>query len=199
MFLKHQDKNYYSYLILYYSLLSHYIVTAINASGDAYLLKIRNSSGRVIQLIPMMPDRVTPRGTEDELITHYEYYGSSKHMGEFVVLKKQDLVHIRQGIDPNNHRRGFAPLKSVLRELLGDEAAGQYATSLLHNMAVPGVILAPKDDSNGGPSRDEAEAIAKMYKSKFGGSNRGAPMVLTGPMDVKTVSFSPDQMDLLKI
>ena len=181
------------------SLLAHYIVTAINASGDAYLLKIRNSSGRVIQLIPMMPDRVTPRGTEDELITHYEYYGSSKHMGEFVVLKKDDLVHIRQGIDPNNHRRGFAPLKSVLRELLGDEAAGQYATALLHNMAVPGVILAPKDDSNGGPSRDEAEAIAKMYKSKFGGSNRGAPMVLTGPMDVKTVSFSPDQMDLKEL
>lgn len=180
-------------------LLSHYIVTALNASGDAYLLKIRNSSGRVIQLIPMMPDRVTPRGNEDELITHYEYYGSSKTMGEFVVLKKDDLVHIRQGIDPNNHRRGFAPLKSVLRELVGDEAAGQYATALLHNMAVPGVILSPKDDSNGGPSREEAEAIAKMYKSKFGGANRGAPMVLTGPMDVKPVSFSPDQMDLKEL
>jgi len=181
------------------SLLSHYIVTAINASGDAYLLKVRNKSGRVIQLIPMMPDRVNPRGTEDELITHYEYFGSSKHMGEFVVLKKDDLVHIRQGIDPNNHRRGFAPLKSVLRELLGDEAAGQYATALLHNMAVPGVILSPKDDQAGGPSREEAEAIAKMYKSKFGGSNRGAPMVLTGAMDVKTVSFSPDQMDLKEL
>ena len=38
-----------------------------------------------------------------------------------------------------------------------------------------------------------------MYKSKFGGSNRGAPMVLTGPMDVKTVSFSPDQMDLKEL
>ena len=180
-------------------LLSHYVVTALNASGDAYLLKIRNSSGRVIQLIPMMPDRVTPRGNEDELITHYEYYGSSKTMGEFVVIKKNDLVHIRQGIDPNNHRKGFAPLKSVLRELLGDEAAGQYATALLHNMAVPGVILSPKDDATGGPSREEAEAIAKMYKTKFGGSNRGAPMVLTGPMDVKPVSFSPEQMDLKEL
>lgn len=181
------------------SLLSHYIVTAINASGDAYLLKVRNSSGRVIQLIPMMPNRVTPRGNEDTLITHYEYYGTSKTMGEFVVIKKDDLIHIRQGIDPNNHRRGFAPLKSVLRELLGDEAAGQYATALLHNMAVPGVILSPKDDTAGGPSREEAEGIAKMYKSKFGGANRGAPMVLTGAMDVKTVSFSPDQMDLKEL
>jgi len=181
------------------SLLSHYIVTAVNASGDAYLLKVRNSSGRVIQLIPMMPDRVTPRGNEDTLITHYEYYGTSKTMGEFVVIKKEDLVHIRQGIDPNNHRRGFAPLKSVLRELIGDEAAGQYATALLHNMAVPGVILSPKDDTAGGPSREEAEGIAKMYKSKFGGANRGAPMVLTGAMDVKTVSFSPDQMDLKEL
>jgi len=87
----------------------------------------------------------------------------------------------------------------VLREILGDEAAGQYAAALLHNMAVPGVILSPKDDSMGGPSKEEAEAISAMYKQKFGGKNRGAPMVLSGAMNVEVVSFSPDQMNLTEL
>ena len=93
-------------------------------------------------------------------------------------MPSQEVVHIRQGVNPNNHRKGFAPLKGVLREILGDEAAGQYAAALLHNMAVPGVVLSPKDDSMGGPSQEEAESIAQIYKQKFGGSNRGAPMIL---------------------
>ena len=181
------------------SLLAHYIVLALNAEGDAYLLKSRNRQGRVVELVPLIPQFVKPRGNEKELITHYEYYQKSPdsvNANEFVVLPKTEVVHIRQGVNPNNHRKGFAPLKGVLREILGDEAAGQYAAALLHNMAVPGVVLSPKDDSMGGPSQEEAESIAQIYKQKFGGSNRGAPMILTGAMDVKVVSWSPEQMNL---
>ena len=181
------------------SLLAHYIVLALNAEGDAYLLKSRNRQGRVVELVPLIPQFVKPRGNEKQLITHYEYFQKSPdsaNANEFVVLPKSEVVHIRQGVNPNNHRKGFAPLKGVLREILGDEAAGQYAAALLHNMAVPGVVLSPKDDSMGGPSQEEAESIAQIYKQKFGGSNRGAPMILTGAMDVKVVSWSPEQMNL---
>ena len=65
-------------------------------------------------------------------------------------------------------------------------------------MAVPGVVLSPRNDSLGGPTREEAEAISESYKTKFGGANRGAPMVLSGSMNVDIVSFSPDQMKLYK-
>jgi len=109
------------------------------------------------------------------------------------------MIHLRQNVDPNNMRRGLAPLRGVLREIAGDEAAGQYTAALLHNMAVPGVILSPRDDQMGGPTREEAEAIAEMYKQKFGGKNRGAPMVLSGAMNVEIVSFSPDQMKLAEL
>ena len=183
------------------SLLANYIITALNATGDAYLFKNRARSGRVVELVPLLPSYVKPRGNEEELITHYEYYVKerSTSINEFQVIPASEVVHIRQGIDPNDHRKGFAPLKSVLREILGDEAAGQYAAALLHNMAVPGVILSPKDDTMGGPSKDEAEAIAQIYKQKFGGANRGAPMILTGSMDVKVVSWSPEQLNLNKL
>ncbi len=181
------------------NLLAHYIVTSLSAYGDAYLYKNRNQDGNVVELVPLMPNLVEPKGNEDTLITHFKYSPYGGLGGNSIVVPTNDIVHIRNGIDPNNHRRGFAPLKSVLREILGDEAAGQYAAALLHNMAVPGVILSPKDDQMGGPSKEEAEAISAMYKQKFGGKNRGAPMVLSGAMNVEVVSFSPDQMNLAEL
>ena len=179
-------------------LLSHYIVLAMNTVGDAFLYKNKNAQGKVVQLVPIMPHLVEVRGNQEELITHYEYYQHGKG-GENMKIPVDDIVHIRQGIDPNDHRRGHAPLKGVLREILGDEAAGQWSAALLHNMAVPGVVLSPRNDSLGGPTREEAEAISESYKQKFGGANRGAPMVLSGSMNVDIVSFSPDQMKLQEL
>ena len=179
--------------------LAHYIVTSLSAHGDAFLLKVRNRTGNVVQLVPLMPNYVKVRGNERELITHYEYYAVKQNNAlqqDYIELPRENVVHVRQGMDPDDHRRGFAPLRTVLRELAGDEAAGQFAVALLHNMAVPGVILSPKDDTMGGPSREEAEAIAQAFKSKFSGANRGAPMIMTGAMDVDVVSFTPEQLNL---
>ena len=181
-------------------LLANYIVTALNANGDAFIYKNRNSRGVVVELVPLMPHLVEAKGNENELITHYNYQPQGGVQGEDSVrIEKADMVHLRQNVDPNNMRRGLAPLRGVLREIAGDEAAGQYTAALLHNMAVPGVILSPRDDAMGGPTREEAEAIADMYKQKFGGKNRGAPMVLSGAMNVEIVSFSPDQMKLAEL
>jgi HK97 family phage portal protein len=181
------------------SLLSHYIVISISAHGDAFIYKNRNSQGKVVGLVPLMPELVSVRGNESKLITHYEYFAHGSSSGEPMKIKNEDVIHIRQGIDPNDHRRGHAPLKSILRELIGDEAAGQYASALLTNLAVPGVVLSPRNDAMGGPTREEAEAIAQSYKQKFGGANRGSPMVLSGSMAVEVVSFSPDQMKLQEL
>ena len=179
------------------NLLSHYIVLALNTLGDAFLYKNRNGQGKVVELVPLMPHLVEVRGNENKLITHYDYYLYGK--GEKIELPVEDIVHIRQGIDPNDHRRGHAPLKTVLREILGDESAGQFTAALLNNMAVPGVVLTPRNDGFGGPTREEAESISQMYKEKFGGANRGAPMVLSGAMNIDIVSFSPDQMKLAEL
>lgn len=184
------------------NILSHYIVTSLSAHGDAFLLKVKDRQNNVVQLVPLMPSYVKVRGNERELITHYEYHAvqkSNQLNSDYIEIPRENMVHVRQGMDPDDHRRGFAPLRSVMRELAGDEAAGQFSVALLHNMAVPGVILSPKDDTMGGPSREEAEAIAQSFKSKFAGANRGSPMIMTGSMDVDVVSFTPEQMNLKQL
>ena len=177
------------------AILSHYLVSSISVEGDAYLFKNRNKKGQVVQLVPLMPAFVKAKGDTERLITRYEYTPTT----DTVDIDPKDIIHIRTGVDPNDHRRGYAPIKTVLREILGDEAAGQYSTALLHNMAIPGVILSPSSDAMGGPTREEAEAISEMYKSKFGGANRGMPMVLTGSMNIDVVSFSPQDMNLIEL
>lgn len=171
-------------------ILQQYIINAMHVSGDAYLIKQKNNAGQLVALYPLMPEQVTPKGNNEELITHYEYQTKSQK----VMIQPEDMVHIRLGLDPNDHKKGFAPLRSVLREIYGDESAGQMATALLANSGVPSVMITPKDDF--GPTPEEAEQIAKTYQSKVSGKNKGMPLILSGSMEVKKMAFSPTELDI---
>ena len=170
--------------------IQQYIINAMHVSGDAYLLKQFNDVGQLVSLYPLMPDQVSPKGSKEELITHYEYETSEEKFN----LSIDDVVHFRLGLDPSNHKKGFSPLKAVLREVYGDESAGQMATALLANMGVPSVMITPKDDF--GPTPEEAEQIAKAYQQKVAGKNKGKPLVMSGAMQVEKLSFSPKDLDI---
>lgn len=170
--------------------IQNYIINAMHVSGDAYLLKQFNEVGQLVSLYPLMPDQITPKGSSEELITHYIYETQEDKFR----LEINDIVHFRLGLDPTNHKQGFSPLKSVLREIYGDESAGQMATALLSNMGVPSVMITPKDEY--GPSKEEAEQIAKTYQQKVSGKNKGKPLVLSGQMNVEKLSFSPKDLDI---
>ena len=167
-----------------------YIINAVHVNGNAYLLKQKNEAGQLVALYPLMPEDVTPMGTPDELITSYKYQTDK----ETFKLNKKDVVHFKLGLDPKDHKSGFSPLKSVLREIYGDESAGQLATALLSNMGVPSVLLTPKGDY--GVTDDEAEQMSKTYQNKVGGKNRGKPLILSGSMQVEKLSFSPKDLDI---
>ena len=91
----------------------NYLITAMHISGDAYLLKQKNDAGEVVALYPLMPENVTPKGSEETLIEYYSYETNNKT----VALERDMIVHFRLGLDPSNHRKGFSPLKTILREI----------------------------------------------------------------------------------
>ena len=101
------------------NLLNQYIITSMSVAGDTFILKLRNEAGGVVQLYPLIPDQVDVKGTREELITHYEY----KQKGQRLHIPREDMIHIREKIDPRNHRRGLSPLRSVMVEILGDAAS----------------------------------------------------------------------------
>ena len=47
---------------------------------------------------------------------------------------------------------------------------------------------------------DEAENIAEVFGRRFGGENRGRPLVISGgEVDIKTLSFSPKDLEIGKL
>ena len=176
------------------SLMNNYIVTSVAVSGDAFLLKLRNESGAVIQLIPLLPEMIEVKGNTEQLITKYEY----KQKGNTMTILPEDMIHLRERIDPRNHRRGLAPLRSVMVEVLGDAAASQMGAALVKNTGVPSVVISPKNDLS--MTSDEAENIAEVFGRRFGGENRGRPLVISGgEVDIKTLSFSPKDLEIGKL
>jgi len=170
--------------------LQSYIINAMHVHGNAYLLKQKNNAGELIALYPLMPSMVSPKGNEVDLITHYEYETED----ETLKIDSTEIVHFKLGLDSNNHKQGYSPLKTVLREIYGDESAGQMATALLSNMGVPSVMITPKDEF--GPSEEEAQQIAQTYQQKVSGKNKGKPLVLSGAMNVEKLAFSPKDLDI---
>jgi len=176
------------------SLINNYIVTSIAVSGDAFLLKLRNDAGAVVQLVPLLPEMVEVKGNNEQLITKYQY----KQKGNTLEIMPEDMIHLRERVDPRNHRRGLSPLRSVMVEVLGDAAASQMGAALVKNTGVPSVVISPKNDLS--MTSDEAENIAEVFGRRFGGENRGRPLVISGgEVDIKTLSFSPKDLEIGKL
>lgn len=173
----------------------HYIWSS-RLDGNAYYFKERSAAGRVAEIWPLRSDLVEPRTIpgSNSLIDYYSY----RPRGTETRIPPSEILHLRFGLDPTNHAKGLAPLKVVLKEILGDEEASRFSASLLSNMAIPGVILTPKGDGLG-PRQPEADQIRDKWQERFGRDRRGEPLVLTGAMDVEMVSFSPQQMDLKQL
>ena len=177
-------------------------------SGNGYLIKRRNMLGKVVQLwwvpsITMEPCWVedpTPRDKElgRDFISHYEYKPDPSLDSQ--KIDRNDVIHVRWSIDERNVRKGIAPLQSLLREVFTDEEAANYTASILRNMGVPGVILAPSDNETTEPMSDEdVESVKRSFMQRFGGDRRGEPMVMDTKLDVHIISFSPEQMNLRRL
>ncbi len=192
-----------------------YNIYSTEVIGTAYWWKRRSAAGRVVEMWPLRPDLVDPlagkelaasqlatinegmptgydRVDADSFIAAYRYQPGGL---EFLIAPSE-IVKLYDMPDPVDPRRGAAPMATVLREVLADEEAGQFATALVKNMGVPGVIMSPDVPEGEGPDPEEAEDMKEEYQQNFGGANRGKPYIVSGgPMKVNVVSFTPEQMD----
>lgn len=170
---------------------------SLMVDGNAYWLKRRTTAERVAELWYLPHFAVVPKGDSEEFIREYEF----KQQGRPVSLSPRDVVHFRRGIDPNDLRRGLSPLKAVLREIATDNEASTYAASIMRNMGVPGVIVAPKVTESSPPMREEeASRIKRLFQERFTSERRGEPLVLSEAMDIVPVGWSPKDIavDILR-
>jgi HK97 family phage portal protein len=171
---------------------------SLKCDGNAYIYKVRDRGGNVCQLWWIPHFRVMPTWPEDgsKYVDGYKV-----RLDSLVVdLPVEDVIHIRDGIDPWNERLGLAALRACLREVVTVNYESSYTAGILKNGGVPGVIIAPDPATNGQlrPSKDDAERIKERFNDEFGTANdqAGGAMVMAGAYKVTVLGFSPEAMRL---
>jgi HK97 family phage portal protein len=167
-----------------------------HSDGNAYIRKVRSGNertGNLVELWPISPLLCEPwtDPKSRDFITAYKYnYAPGKY--EYIPI--ENMVHLKLGIDDRDHRRGLSSLKRLVRQISSDEEAAKFADALLHNFAVPGLVVLTDKDAD--IDKSQADQIKQQASSSFGNENRGNVAVLSGGSDVKQFGFSPKDLDL---
>jgi len=171
-----------------------WLAWARHADGNAYLLKVRNGVGAVIELWPVSPLVMSPhteRGSNN-FIDWYEMDRSDGRGKQQIPV--EDVMHFKVGVDPLDVRKGIAPLKRLLREIASDAEATKYQDAILRNFGIPGLVASLPAETMLSPK--QLEEIKHDLERKFGGENRGSVAVMTGGAKMEQFGFSPQQMTL---
>lgn len=169
------------------------VVADLMLTGNAYIIKVRTNAKTVAELWWIPSTLMEPCWPDDGsvFISHYEY----RIEGQVMQIPVENVVHVRQGFDPQNIRKGLSELASLYREIATDNEAANWSGSLLRNGAVPGVVISP-EASDVTPTKEELEKVKEDFVQRFGGDERGKPLVMQGPTKVQVLSFNPEQMNL---
>lgn len=181
---------FYSGVLLWMATVASFIL-----DGNSYWIKVRSRAGKVVELWWIPPFMVVPCWPDDgsTFIGWYEYRPDGRLQP--IRLEIVDVVHFRYGMDPDNPRKGLAPLAALLREIFTDDQGANFTAALLRNLGVPGVVISP-DDRDTEIGKPEADQLKSEFSNRFGGDRRGEPLVLSGKTKVTVLSFSPEQMNL---
>jgi HK97 family phage portal protein len=179
----------------YYSSLSLFDATYREwRRGNAYWIIVRNAQRQPLQLWWAPSIMMEPIQGDDprQFIDHYEYHPRSDK--DAIWYAPEDVIHFRNGLNPDQPQKGMSDLDCLLRELYTDDEAASWSSTLLAHGAGPHVLISGDDDD--GIDAVEAEQIKHNYLQKTTGAQRGEPLVVSGRTKIQVMSFNPQEMDL---
>lgn len=165
-------------------------------SGNAYWFKNRNGYQQVSELYYLYHDDIVPISEHGDYISYYQY--QPKFGGSYFRFAPEDIVHFRCGVDPLDTRIGLSPLRAVLREIVGDNAASAYTAGLLRNHGAVPFLISPKG-SEASIDAESSKVVKKALGANVSGDHAGEPPVTSIPVDVTKLGLSPEEMALDKV
>jgi phage portal protein BeeE len=162
--------------------------------GYAYWVKIRNGLGEVLQLWWVPRHLLEPRWSTDgtTFIDHYDYLVG----GQRLRIDVGDVVHFRFGMDPRNIRQGLSPLGALVRDIAMDDQAANFATSILKNLGVIGIVISPESSGGGVVGKTAIEETKAFVQERFAGDNRGKALALGAPTKVQMLQYNMQGFDV---
>lgn len=166
---------------------------SLTCDGNAFLQKVRDQAGQVVELWWLPHFAVNPIYPDDgsAFLSGWDINLEGRRW----TLRPEDVIHFKAGKDPRDPRRGLSAVRAQLREVCCVNEESGYTASLLRNAAIPGLIVTP-DDQNLRPTEKDAERIKERLYDLASGDDRGSSVVLAGKYKVAPVGFSPEQLSL---
>jgi HK97 family phage portal protein len=163
--------------------------------GNAYAQIIRDGSGRVLSLYPLLPDKmeVDRDGHGRLFYTYTRNTDENPNFSEYgrVRLKPEDVLHIPGlGFDG---LVGYSPIAMAKNAVGMTLACEEYGASFFENGATPGGVL-----EHPGVLKDPAK-VRESWHSVYGGSkNAGKVAVLEEGMKYQQIGIPPEEAQFLE-
>lgn len=157
---------------------------AIELRGNAYALKVRGAGARLVEMVPLDPDRMSVEFDEVRGQLRYCY---TKKDGARSWFSRDDIFHIKgpslDGI------RGLSTIE-YYRQTMGEVIAQQrHANNTFANGARPSIAI--KADAGVKVGKEAREALQEDFKQLYAGvENWHHPAFLPDGVDIKQVSLS---------
>jgi len=162
------------------------LMTYLQVSGNAYVMRERGRSGAIVSLQLLRPDRVTVNLNKGIVSGYtYEIDGSSYS------LPPGDVSHLKLP-NPADDVYGLSPLTVCARYLNIDISVATFLASYFANAGVPAGILKLQRRIN---SQQEADAARHKWRSSFSGQ-RGWHGVAVLDSDAEYQQIAPSLKDM---
>lgn len=139
-------------------------------AGNAYALKVRSQSGRVVELWLLRPDRVSIVPDKERFIRRYEYTADGI---ETVQLPVEDVIHWRTP-NPRDDFYGMPPLRAIAANVDLDNYSRDFVKRYFEKAGVPSGILATKQKM----SQELKDDLKERFGANLGGGNWHGLLVL---------------------
>jgi len=171
-----------------------FVFACLLMRGNAYLAKIKDASGRVVELYPMLPGDVTPwRGPNGQKLFRVRVYrGTTALEGDF---DENAILHIK-GPSLTDPLVGASPIEMVRNAIGTQLAQTEYqARAYKDGMLIKGVLSTPEKHLN----PDAVTRVKSDWRSTYGGvGNSHDIAVLHAGITFQQVALSPEDAQFIQ-
>lgn len=158
---------------------------ALRGNGYSY---ISRSGNKILELLPLNPDRIRPQQDENFNVTYL--YIEPK--GGQTVLKANEVFHIR-GLGTDGVI-GYNPIQ-LQREALGlSKAAEKHGSKFLGNFAQPAGVLSMQETQ----APEKMKQIREAYKEAVSGDNAFKTLIVDGGMTWSKMTMTNEEAQFLE-
>jgi HK97 family phage portal protein len=163
--------------------------------GNAYLHKVRNSSGDVIELWPYHMGQMRPVPSPSKWVDQYEYYpnGMLSIDAERILIPASEIIHLKwPSIDLAQPWIALPPLRAVAMEVNSDTEMTRYIYALLANDAVARTVISLPAGSQ--LTNTQFSRLEEQFKIRHGGERRGGVGIVEGGATINRMALNLQEL-----